>query len=91
MNKINLKIILAVTILFYSAKSFSQTTTTILYDATSNLSTTKCNVFDPAVNVGGLLHTGVIGAATFSTANGLTLPIFRISIFNMTGMNRKKN
>lgn len=73
MNKINLKIILAMVILFYSAKSFSQTTTTISYDATSNLSTTKCNVFDPPVNVGGLLHTGVIGGATFSTANGLDL------------------
>lgn len=74
MNKLNLKIILAIAILFYSAKSFSQTTTTILYDASSNLSTTKCNVFDPPVNVGGKLHTGVIGGATFSTANGLTLP-----------------
>jgi hypothetical protein len=74
MNKINLKIILAITILLYSAKSFSQTTTTISYDATSNLSTTKCNVFDPPVNVGGKLHTGIIGGATFSTANGLTLP-----------------
>jgi hypothetical protein len=74
MNKINLKIILAVAIFFYSAKSFSQTTTTISYDATSSLSTTKCNVFDPPVNVGGQLHTSVIGAATFSTANGLTLP-----------------
>ena len=47
-------------------KSFSQTTTTILYDASSNLSTTKCNVFDPPVNVGGKLHTGVIGGARFS-------------------------
>ncbi len=75
MKKLNLKIILAIAILFYSAKSFSQTTTTtILYDASSNLSTTKCNVFDPPVNVGGKLHTGVIGGATFSTANGLTLP-----------------
>lgn len=75
MKKINLKIILAIVILFYSAKSFCQTTTTtILYDTSSHLSTTKCNVFDPPVNVGGKLHTGVIGAATFSTANGLTLP-----------------
>jgi hypothetical protein len=74
MKKINLKITLAIAIFFYSAKSFSQTITTILYDASSNLSTTKCNVFDPPVNVGGHLHTGVIGGATFSTANGLTLP-----------------
>lgn len=58
MNKINLKIILAITILFYSAKSFSQTTTTILYDTSSHLSTTKCNVFDCPVNVGDKLHTG---------------------------------
>lgn len=74
MKKINLKIVLAIAILFSSAKSFSQTNTTILYDASSNLSTTKCNVFDPPVNVGGKLHTSVIGAATFSTSNGLTLP-----------------
>lgn len=74
MKKINLKIILAIATLFYSAKSFSQTTTIILYDASSNLSTTKCNVFDPAVNVAGHLHTGVIGGATFSTTNGLDLP-----------------
>jgi len=68
MKKINLKIILVIGILFYSAKSFSQTTTTtILYDASSNLSTTNCNVFNPPVNVGGLLHTWVIGGATFST------------------------
>lgn len=63
MKKINLKIVLAIAILFSSAKSFSQTNTTILYDASSNLSTTKCNVFDPPVNVGGKLHTSVIGAA----------------------------
>ncbi len=74
MNQIKLKIILAIAILFYGIKSFSQTTTTILYDASSDLSTTKCNVFDPPVNVGGKLHTGVIGGATFSTADGLDLP-----------------
>jgi hypothetical protein len=74
MNKLNLKIFLAIAILFYSAKLFSQTTTTILYDASSNLSTSKCNVFDPPVNVGGKIHTGVIGGATFSTASGLSLP-----------------
>lgn|GEM_PF-5900093 len=73
MNKINLRVILAIIILLYSAISFSQTTTTITYDATSNLSTTKYNVFNPSVNVGGRLHTGVIGGATFSTAKGLNL------------------
>jgi hypothetical protein len=74
MSQIKLRTISTLAILFCCVKSFSQTTTTILYDASSNLSTTKCNVFDPPVNVGDLLHTGVIGAATFSTANGLTLP-----------------
>ena len=66
--------LLCLTILLCCDKSFSQVTTTITYDATSLLSTTKCNVFDPPVNVGNLLHTGVIGGATYSNANGLTLP-----------------
>lgn len=61
MKQIKLRTILTIAILFCCIKSFSQTTTTILYDASSNLSTTKCNVFDPPVNVGGLLHTSVIG------------------------------
>lgn len=74
MNKTSLKFFLAVAILFYSVKIFSQTTTTILYDTSSHLSTSKCNVFAPAVNVGGKLHAGVIGGATFSIAKGLTLP-----------------
>jgi hypothetical protein len=74
MNKTSLKFFLAVAILFYSVKIFSRATTTILYDTSSHLSTSKCNVFAPAVNVGGKLHTGVIGGATFSIAKGLTLP-----------------
>lgn len=70
-----LKIItIAIAMLFCGTQTLSQTTTTILYDASSGLSTTQCNVFDPPVNVGGKLHTGVIGGATFSTANGLDLP-----------------
>lgn len=76
MKETNLTIILitCIAILFFCTNSFSQTTTTILYDVSSGLSTTKCNVFDPPLSVGGRVHTGVIGAATFSTANGLTLP-----------------
>lgn len=38
----NLKIIIAIAMLFQGTMLFAQTTTTILYDATSNLSTTKC-------------------------------------------------
>lgn len=64
MNNLKLKIIIAIVMLFYGTQTFSQTTTTILYDASSGLSTTKCNVFDPPVNVGSKLHTGVIGGAT---------------------------
>ena len=74
MNKLKLPIALVFVILFNSNKSFSQTTVTISYDATSNLSTSKCNVFDTAINIGGKLHKSVIGAATFSSANGLSLP-----------------
>jgi hypothetical protein len=75
MKKKNFKIALSLIIFFYNVQSFSQvTTTTILYDATSGLSTTACNVFDPPVSIGGKLHTGVIGGATYSDANGLKLP-----------------
>lgn len=75
MKKKNLHIAIAIMMLFYCTESFAQiTTTTILYDNTSGLSTTKCNVFSPPVNVGGKLHTGVIGGATYTDANGLTLP-----------------
>jgi hypothetical protein len=79
MKRKSLNIILLTAALFCHAALFSQGVTTILYDNTSGLSTTKCNVFNPApsttpVSVGGKVHVSVIGAATFTAANGLTLP-----------------
>jgi len=72
--------IIFVLVLFCGKTALTQTTTTtIVYDNTSNLSITACNVFaytspDPPISVGGKLHTGVIGEAKYSATNGLVLP-----------------
>ena len=52
----------------------SQTTTKITYDNSSGLSTSKCNVFDPPLSVGGKTHTGVIGGVRYVVDKGLQLP-----------------
>jgi len=49
-------------------------TTTINYLSNSNLSTTACNVFSPAVNVNGVSHSSHAGGVSFNATNGLLLP-----------------
>lgn len=74
MKQKSFKIVCILLIVLCNQKLLSQTTTTITYDTTSGLSLTKCNVFAPPLVVGGKTHTSVIGAATYSNANGLALP-----------------
>ena len=47
-------------------------TTTFNY-LNSNLITTSCNVFNPAVNINNSIHSSHAGGVTFSSANGLAL------------------
>lgn len=67
--------IISIAFIFFTFSAYCQSTSIeFIYDKTSGLSKTKCNVFDPSpVNVGGKLHTSVVGGPSYDDDNGLKL------------------
>ena len=71
MHKSIFKIVCLIGFFAYYKSTYSQTTTFNYLN--SSLSTSACNVFNPAVNVNSISHSSHAGGVSFNATNGLIL------------------